>query len=398
MKVGGRALVWAMYFGLIRPPPAIGGGCRSTARRSQVLRSEVFTLVDQSACALATAGISRSSPRPVSAESATIGAPFSCPSIRSAVSWQALSRSLGSSTRSHLASTNTSARPSRSTRSAICTSWVSNGWVASITRITTSAKVMARMASWVESFSSASITRALRRRPAVSTSRTGRPSQSQSTEIASRVMPASGPVSRRSSPISWLTSVDLPAFGRPTMAIFSGEAPASASASSSAGRAASSASNRSDIPSPCSAEIATASPKPSLKASSAPTSPALPSALLATSTTGLPRLRSTSPNTSSNGVTPSRASNTNSAMSASSSASSVWRRMRASRLSPSSSSNPAVSISSRSMSPSRPVPKRRSRVTPGRSSTSASLRPASRLNRVDLPTLGRPTMAILTMA
>src|SRR5690606_40041441 len=36
---------------------------------------------------------------------------------------------------------------------------------------------------------------------------------------------------------------------------------------------------------------------------------------------------------------------------------------------------------------------RRSRVTPGRSSTSASLRPTRRLNSVDLPTLGRPTMA-----
>src|ERR1700735_4252403 len=71
--------------------------------------------------------------------------------------------------------------------------------------------------------------------------------------------------------------------------------------------------------------------------------------------------------------------------------------MRASRLSPSTSSKPAVSIISRSMSPIRPVPKRRSRVTPGRSSTSASLRPARRLNRVDLPTFGRPTMAILTM-
>ena len=36
--------------------------------------------------------------------------------------------------------------------------------------------------------------------------------------MASRVVPASGAVSRRSSPISRLISVDLPAFGRPTMA------------------------------------------------------------------------------------------------------------------------------------------------------------------------------------
>src|SRR5215212_2841909 len=47
-------------------------------------------------------------------------------------------------------------------------------------------------------------------------------------------------------------------------------------------------------------------------------------------------------------------------------------------------------------SPSRLAsPSRRSRVTPGRSSTSASFLPTSRLNRVDLPTLGRPTIATM---
>src|SRR5437868_13745718 len=44
-------------------------------------------------------------------------------------------------------------------------------------------------------------------------------------------------------------------------------------------------------------------------------------------------------------------------------------------------------------SPIRPSASRRSRVTPGVSSTSAILRPTRRLNSVDLPTLGRPTMA-----
>ncbi len=47
------------------------------------------------------------------------------------------------------------------------------------------------------------------------------------------------------------------------------------------------------MPSPCSAEIETGSPKPRSKASRAPASPALPSALLATSTTGLSRRRRT---------------------------------------------------------------------------------------------------------
>src|SRR6188508_3198009 len=48
----------------------------------------------------------------------------------------------------------------------------------------------------------------------------------------------------------------------------------------------------------------------------------------------------------------------------------------------------------RKSSPSRVAsPSRRSRVTPGRSSTKASRRPTSRLNNVDLPTFGRPMMA-----
>src|SRR5207344_1043065 len=41
---------------------------------------------------------------------------------------------------------------------------------------------------------------------------------------------------------------------------------------------------------------------------------------------------------------------------------------------------------------------RTSRVTPGVSSTMARRRPTRRLNRVDLPTLGRPTMATLAGA
>ena len=55
--------------------------------------------------------------------------------------------------------------------------------------------------------------------PAVSKSFILRPRHSQSTEIESRVMPASGPVRSRSSRSSVLMSVDLPAFGRPTTAM-----------------------------------------------------------------------------------------------------------------------------------------------------------------------------------
>ena len=71
--------------------------------------------------------------------------------------------------------------------------------------------------------------------------------------------------------------------------------------------------------------------------------------------------------------------------------------MRPVRLSGADSSSPAVSITVKSRSPSRASPSRRSRVTPGRSSTSATRRPTSRLNKVDLPTLGRPTMAMVKL-
>ncbi len=91
--------------------------------------------------------------------------------------------------------------------------------VASRTTITTSAKRIARRPSATDSFSSFSWTRALRRMPAVSKSFTRRPRHSHSTDLESRVMPASGPVSSRSSPISALMSVDLPALGRPMTAI-----------------------------------------------------------------------------------------------------------------------------------------------------------------------------------
>ncbi len=55
--------------------------------------------------------------------------------------------------------------------------------------------------------------------PAVSCTRKRVPCQVRSTAMASRVMPASGPVSRRSSPSSRLISVDLPELGRPTTAM-----------------------------------------------------------------------------------------------------------------------------------------------------------------------------------
>src|SRR4051812_17120696 len=83
----------------------------------------------------------------------------------------------------------------------------------------------------------------------------------------------------------------------------------------------------------------------------------------------------------------------NKAASASRTAASVWTRIRPGRDCGSSSSNPAVSMTLKTMPARFASPSRRSRVTPGRSSTSARRFPTSLLNRVDLPTFGRPTMA-----
>src|ERR1044071_3972534 len=58
-------------------------------------------------------------------------------------------------------------------------------------------------------------------------------------------------------------------------------------------------------------------------------------------------------------------------------------------------SSPAVSTSVTSQGPTVASASRGSRVNPGWSSTRASRLPASRLNKVDLPTFGRPTMAIV---
>ena len=170
------------------------------------------------------------------------------------------------------------ARPSRSIRSASRRSCSSNLLCASIIRTTTSAKRTARSASDTDSFSSLSSMRERRRRPAVSNTRNSRPFQVTSTAMESRVVPASGLVSKRSSPRRRLIIVDLPAFGRPSTATrigraerlssspstFSKESASSSSSwSTGSGINAASASYSSLRPSPCSAEIGTGSPRPS---------------------------------------------------------------------------------------------------------------------------------------
>ena len=111
----------------------------------------------------------------------------------------------------------------------------------------------------------------------------------------------------------------------------------------------------------------------------------------------MPERRTRSANARSTGSDPARASIRNRIASAPAIAASVCSCMRPLRLSGAASSRPAVSMTPNARSPSCARPSRRSRVTPGRSSTSARRRPTRRLNRVDLPTLGRPTMATVKL-
>jgi hypothetical protein len=116
---------------------------------------------------------------------------------------------------------------------------------------------------------------------------------------------------------------------------------------------------------------------------------------LATSTTGLFALRTRSAKARSCGVTPVRASTMNISASAPSIAIAVCARIRAVSDPFAPSSRPAVSMTVKRRSPRLASPSRRSRVTPGWSSTSASFCPTRRLNSVDLPTFGRPISAIV---
>ena len=76
------------------------------------------------------------------------------------------------------------------------------------------------------------------------------------------VVPGAGSTTIRSSPRSAFTIDDLPTLGRPTIATLGGESPASADRS---GSRATTASSRSPMPVPFSAEMASGSPRPRRK-------------------------------------------------------------------------------------------------------------------------------------
>src|SRR5437764_261624 len=92
--------------------------------------------------------------------------------------------------------------------------------------------------------------RLLRRMPAVSTNRIGPSSVSTTVSMLSLVVPGTSWTTDRSSPMRRLKSVDLPTFGRPTMATagtsgWTGSGAAATASASSGGRASTTASRRS---------------------------------------------------------------------------------------------------------------------------------------------------------
>ena len=162
--------------------------------------------------------MSLSQPRPVSAEQVTNGAPRNCGKLSSRRATMSCITPCGDSTKSHLFSTITGARPSSANRLPMPRSCLASGSVASNKSTTTAARPSEASVSSDESFSRLSWTRERRRSPAVSSSSMARPLNDHSTATESRVIPASGPVITRSSPTKRLTSVDFPTLGRPTMA------------------------------------------------------------------------------------------------------------------------------------------------------------------------------------
>ena len=209
--------------------------------------------------------------------------------------------------------------------------------------------------------------------------------------MLSRVVPGSSLAMTRSSPSRRLTRVDLPTFGRPMTAMRM--APESSRLRRCGVKPSSTCSISVSQPCPWLAEMASGGPRPSRWKSAPARSGSSPSALLSTSVTGLPARRSSRATNTSCGESPARASASNISRSASCTARSVCARICAA-IPTGFSTSPPVSITTQGTGPSRPKPYCRSRVSPGTSATMASRVPVSTLNRVDLPTFGRPTSAM----
>ena len=143
-----------------------------------------------------------------------------------------------------------------------------------------------------------------RRMPAVSTNRHGRPPSWTSSSTGSRVVPATASTTTRSPPANLFSRLDLPTFGRPTQCHPAQVRRAGPRPPACTGSAASTASSRSPLPRPCSAETGNGSPRPRIHSAAASASPRSSSTLLAASTTGLPERRSSRTTASSVAVAP----------------------------------------------------------------------------------------------
>ena len=115
-----------------------------------------------------------------------------------------------------------------------------------------------------------------------------RPPSCTSSSTGSTVVPAASSTTTRFSPASWLSRLDLPTFGLPTIAIRRGPRGASKTSSGASGSASRTASSRSPLPRPCRADTANGSPSPRFHSVAASASARWSSTLLAARTTGLP--------------------------------------------------------------------------------------------------------------
>ncbi len=319
--------------------PLRGPGRSSASSRSVVLRSFVDSRVRLFSNRRSAAGMMRSSPSPVAADTAMMGG---C--------WRLLRRTRprrsvrSGCARSHLFSTRRVAQWFWAAWSHAARSASVMPSVASATTMATSERAAASRARIWLYCSTRSRMRPRRRRPAVSMSTISRPSQSMMVSTGSRVVPGRSCTIMRSSPRSALRIELLPTFGRPMMQkAGSRSSESSSSTSSISGRLSTSRSRKSPMPRPCSADTVTTSPRPRPQRSWARISASALSHLLATTITGrFERLRR-SATSMSPAVAPAAASTTNRMRSASSMARMAWLAMSFAIIDSSASSMPPVS-------------------------------------------------------
>ena len=210
--------------------------------------------------------------------------------------------------------------------------------------------------------------------------------------MASRVVPASGATTWRSSPSSRLTSEDFPALGRPTTATVDRSPRLPPDRRAAAARPPRRAGRR--FPSRSRRSRPTGRRSRAGRNRTAPCCARDRRACSPRARTGRRALRSRSAIAWSTGLHAlAPVDHEQHDVRLPSSANSTCCRMARSIESSDSGTRPPVSTTQKWRPCHSASPKWRSRVVPGRSETMAGRPPRMRLNRVDLPTLGRPTMA-----